>query len=67
MKHLLRTFAYFLGGYETFSVIPEKGGMKHFPRAKGRVRNILVFSVVGYETFPHLKKKTLQQGMKVKK
>ena len=44
-----------------------KQGMKHFPKAKGRVRNILFFSVVGYETFPPLTMKTLQQGMQVKK
>ena len=33
----------------------------------GTVRNILVFSVVGYETFPFLEKKTLQHGMQVRK
>ena len=41
--------------------------MKHFPKAKGRVRNILVSSVVGYETFPPFTMKTLQQGMQGKK
>ena len=52
----------FSRGYETFCAIPEKGGMKHFPKAKGTV-----FSVVGYEIFPRIIKKTLQQGRQVKK
>ena len=65
MKHLHRKF--FFRGYETFCAIPENRGMKHFPKAKGRVRNILIFYVVRYETFPPLTMKTLQQGMHVKK
>ena len=69
----------YLRGYETIAqthfleggleivLLPKKGDGKHFPRANGTVRNILVFSLVGYETFTVTTKKTLQQGMQVKK
>ena len=56
---------FFIGGYETFGrtdrfvggtkhlvFLLRKWGTKHFVEALVTVRNILDFSVVGYETFP---------------
>ena len=40
-----------MGGMKHFTAFPGKGGMKHFLKATARVRNILNFSHLGYETF----------------
>ena len=51
----------FVPGYETFWTVIFQG-MKHFPKAKGRVRNILFFFCRGVRNISSLNKENIPTG-----